>query len=104
MTNQRILETAVKKANKNGFGVNDGWLIPSAQKLLFDDEYKKLIFNHDFAKALWGDKNYMAYKFNTTLDRQPENLSESGIYPLWKWHLVRMTTSIDPIKYLGDNI
>ena len=51
--------------------------------------YEELIFNHDFAKALWPCKE---------LDMYHEEIC------IWKHHLQQMVIADDPIKYLGENI
>lgn len=98
MTNQQILEKAIQKAidggwkdgqaigvytlekNKRGtYGlrsVSDGWINVEA-----------VIFNHDFAKALWGE---------TTMDWHHWPTRE------WQYHLQQMVIADDPIKYLGE--
>jgi hypothetical protein len=59
-----------------------------------------LIFNHDFAKALWpGDEIvYRAEVFET-----PDGIGDEYL-ALWEIRLQQMVISEDPIKYLGDNI
>lgn len=65
-----------------------------------------LIFNHDFAKALWGEE-LVTPKYTKLLRKQNlwwgvENCSFDGA--LWQYHLQMMVIAPDPIKYLGDNI
>lgn len=64
--------------------------------------YKTWIFNHDFAKALWGEE----WKSAEILEKLPkENTYKIGtITPCWQWHLQNMVIAEDPIKYLGENI
>lgn len=93
MTNQEILTKAIEKA------VAGGWKDPYAK---YDDNFRlnryqaddyRIIFNHDFAKTLWGETQ-------TTL--------QSGYYHFpgdgWKFHLQRMVIADDPIEYLGRHI
>ena len=112
MTNQQILEKAIKKAIDNGWASTDDnasqqWLgkLKSDQKgidnaggedqLFFKEEWYPVIFNHDFAKALWG----------TELANGKMGLKAFGRYrPKWQTNLMRMVIAKDPIKYLGDNI
>lgn len=50
-----------------------------------------IIFNHDFAKALWGeDVEHHLYK--------------DVWIPEWQYHLQNMVIDEDPIRYLGENI
>lgn len=46
-----------------------------------------VIFNHDFAKALRGEKKIIV-----------------GMIEPWKYHLQQMVIADDPIKYLGENL
>jgi hypothetical protein len=57
---------------------------------------QRFIFNHEFAKALWGEE---------IVHVQPD-LSIPGVYesPLWKQRLMDMVVAEDPIKYLGENL
>jgi len=99
-----ILKRAIKKANKASFGVNDGWLIPGPYKLLFDDENKKLIFNHEFCKALWGEEHYMTQTHEMFPLKENEVNLHGVSLEAWQYHLQMMVISPDPIKYLGDHI
>jgi hypothetical protein len=49
-----------------------------------------VIFNQDFARALWGEPTLIDY------DHGPQD----G----WQHHLQEMVIASDPIKYLGENI
>lgn len=104
MTNQQIIEKAIHKA------IDGGWSEPNGNTLRvmenghlyiemtdgiravgYQTNLERLIFNHDFAKALWGE--------------QPAPLSHSfDGDPLWMTNLCGMVIADDPIKYLGDNI
>lgn len=53
-----------------------------------------LIFNHDFAKALWGEDT-ITVPSDAFMLRQPTR---------WEHHLRNMVIAPDPIKYLGENI
>lgn len=59
---------------------------------------EQLIFNHDFAKALWPNpKNY------NNFEGMKITISVTKI-PLWQVHLQMMVIADDPIKYLGENL
>jgi len=117
MSDSDVLKKAVQKAIDNGWlgfnvknkedklkwytGPSPVWFLDNAK--YYDDirqfaspngtsfELNGLIFNHDFARALWGDTHFIG---GTTA------------YPLVQFeeHLSQMVISDDPIKYLGDNI
>lgn len=94
MTNQQILEKAIKKALDNGWANSQEYSIHLDHLDTLDHEYvdsSGLIFNHDFAKALWGEKNRGIVKV-------PGDLYAPL---LWQYHLQQMVIADDPIKYLG---
>lgn len=97
LSNQEILEKVIKKANKAGFGVNDGWLIPTSkigiELMIADRDYYKLIFNHDFAKSIWGEE--------PGLGATPGFIDDA---PNWQYHLMLMVIAENPLDYLKDNI
>ena len=67
----------------------------------------ELIFNHDFAKALWGeDVEYGISEVNghwyQIYDGDERTYIE--ILPACQFHLQQMVIADNPIKYLGDNI
>jgi len=130
MTTKEILETAIQKA------IDGGWLTvktkPRLKAVVFEDVYddwgdyasyiiidlrnrkpvqfesvESIIFNHDFAKALW--------PATVEIDTEPEYAEgdqEIGGIPwnthetveAWSYHLQQMVLAEDPIKYLGENI
>lgn len=110
MSNQQILEKAIQKAIINGWDILDrsesngfilrkdaygnpfvAWTSDPKQEDAFAQNYMEIIFNHDFAKALWGEMK-----------------GKDGPCPLifsgWKYHLQQMAIADDPIKYLGENL
>lgn len=94
--NKEILEKSLQKAIKGGLS-NSG-IISWKQHLITDDEETLrrfapiLIFNHDFAKALWPPDDETLEGFTST-----DN-------PMWQYHLQQMVIAQDPIKYLSENI
>jgi hypothetical protein len=115
--NQAILTKAIQKAIEGGWEQNLHYLHGNLKdkeaifmkwvsnlELAGDhayynyDEYfcvLELIFNHDFAKALWGECTTW---FN--------NQYGPGIVPKdgYQFHLQQMVIADDPIAYLGENI
>ena len=71
-----------------------------------DTSIKEIIFNHDFAKALWGDWNIVEtgriYNADGSLDGAGTVTSFSG--KIWQYHLQQMVIAEDPIKYLGEHL
>ncbi len=116
MNNQLILEKAIQKAVDGGwtdynsleslelvkttantvtlkgwveYVDEDGNTDESQTEITFN--YKELIFNHDFAKALWGEK-------------EQDWDGEGYTTPDWQYHLQEMVIANNPIEYLGANI
>lgn len=98
------LKRAVNKAVINGWYL-DGMLAiqvdPSGQLLFMSkggDNWEPLalsdvLYDHDFAKALWGDE-YINYI-----------VGESHLYLVaWQYHLQQMVLADNPVEYLEENI
>lgn len=110
MTNAEILAKAIQKAIDGGwnhYGGEEPDIIvePSTYPVTMKPEYRvligprpysyachtKVIFDHSFAKALWGEG-------------EQEDKDGWAIYDPWMYHLQQMVIAPDPIKYLADNI
>lgn len=90
--NQEILERAIKLAIDGGYRFATYHVKPTGDEPNWSEVVVKFVqnkmyFNHDFAKALWGEGD-----------------EQLGQATLWKWHLANMVIADDPIKYLGDNL
>lgn len=119
MTNQLILTKAIAKAIAGGWlalnlGGKEVWLEMTDEKRAYhinnmivmgrnvaSQSYPITIFNHDFAKALWGE-NDQAYELHIPFGR--DGLHIKYVSPKWQYHLQQMVIADDPIKYLGENI
>lgn len=112
MTNQQILEKAIKKA------IDGGWKRDYRVKYSFVtkdtsvddwDTYAPIIFSHDFAKALWGEEPKRIIQWVTAedgvinMDDGKVKLTGQMLYN-YKFHLQQMVISDDPIKYLGEHL
>lgn len=91
MTNQQILKKAIEKAVKNEPNfqhfMNKVWYEP--EKMIRDGAYLVLIFSHDFAKAFWGEEEWM-------------NSSYGGARKIkegWQYHLQKMVLLSDEEKF-----
>lgn len=112
-TDKQVLDKAIKLAliggwnecgqPDNGWGVDcNQWSVPTGTHLMINhcrrgDEYyhrNQIIYSHDFAKALWGDKDTIVWAD----DQRMETL------PAYKFHLQQMVISPDPIDYLRENM
>ena len=120
MNNEEILEKAIQKAINNGWNRFNRYTtrvyvgrvfnydsriyiygepilpcnaITASVRILYTPE--EIIFNHDFAQALWGMKK---------LTKAAANLSDVNTIYLWQLRLQQMVVSKNLIEYLGDYI
>lgn len=104
MLNKQILKKAIEKAVKNGWHEKEARdatpsLIASAilgaynRKINTLNWYYPIIFDHDFAKAFWGEElaRWSGNVFNINWTRQ---------MPEWEHHLQRLALAKDRLKYL----
>lgn len=122
MTKQEVLDKAIQKAQANGFMTDHkfehskdmGWTYVLREKptqspggltvnvtgMLSEGD---IIFNHDFAKALWGEK-YPKVELPPQPDYvdidEEDTYSLGALVPHWQFHLQRMVVADDPIEYL----
>jgi hypothetical protein len=111
MNKKDVLEKAIQKAiaggwDKKGYGTA---VVSTANYIFFHNECEEhgpenfskdyspeeVIFNHDFAKALWGEGEMKDCKY-------PD--CDETCLAMWQYHLQQMVIADDPIQYLGDNI
>lgn len=107
MTDTQILEAAIYKAIDGGWSFEIGdnefvvWLdethSPSVTQHGDMLDHQRIIFDHDFAKALWPG-------YINTATWEICQHSEHGDMPLMYWHLQQMVIADDPIQYLGENM
>lgn len=116
MTNEKILTKAIEKATANGwyFGqtrstkkftsvINDAGDLSIEFYIDVDlgqhEEWdvEKLIFSHDFAKAVWGENRFSS-------DPEEVGIAYGMLTAPWQYHLQQMAIADDPIAYLGENI
>lgn len=83
-SNAEFLDRAIATANANGW----------KGSVVYPDVYRspeQLIYNHDFARALWGKE-------------APNNYCKLTDVDMWQYHLQQMVVADDPVAYLGENI
>lgn len=116
MNRQEILTKAIDKA------IAGGWIpfkvitsIPgNPTEKLVSLAPQNYIFNHDFAKTLWGDTTIELYFPDSELNHQfmggilsypyDEGSSMEFNCPKWKYHIQMMVIADDPIAYLRENL
>ena len=111
MTHREILEKAIQKAIDGGWDGGRFRPLPlDLNRWRFDSDYDafgigqyedeiwiepcEYIFNHEFAKSLFGED---------TIHVSLAGYHEDSV-PIWKYRLQEMVISDDPIKYLGANL
>lgn len=109
MTNKEILKKCFKKIeykweNKLNASIYEEVLIwKNEDKCLcewaINDNYYKIIFSHEFAKAFWGDELIKTYPTG--------EWTECKHIKKWQYHLQQMILEENPLKYiekfLGEN-
>lgn len=100
------LNLAFKIALSNGWTPSLDTGSESDQKryvLKHSDKLEYLIYNHDFAKALWG--GYKSDVYTHQDDDPPDtfSLARKGNVG-WQYHLQQMVIAADPIEYLAQVI
>ena len=108
MANEQMLKKAIEKAEKGGFNIEIFWwrlknprssVHPSTRGMRFIDNNlskiaehsRELLFNHDFAKAFWGEKGMTVF---VNVDDKPYQLNN------WQHHLQQMVLEKEPLKYV----
>lgn len=123
MTHKEILEKAIRLAIDGGWNAKlnedldcwepnhhawfDGGRGERGEHVYPEDVWAELIFNHDFAKALWGDKpapfkiwqeENIGTADYTTTERTIAYIEN------YRVRLIEMVLADDSIKYLGDQL
>ena len=96
MNTAKVLGRAIQKAVDNGWNMGVELSVAKDGSTMFSDGERTgvydVIFNHDFAKALWGEEYKRMCKYD------PEE------YIAWEHHLQQMVIAEDPIKYLEKHM
>lgn len=118
---QKILEKAITKAIDGGWNYYKGskfenfkhrkeFDVLSMAGLCVDLHYgprlwpEQVVFNHDFAKALWGEpKATVSIAIGGSYVIPTEKEIRAGNFG-WQYHLQQMVIADDPIAYLGANL
>lgn len=93
MTDIETLKAAWEKAIDKGFvPIDNKHVIVTDNRTDIRFGYESWIYDHDFARALWGEE----------VDWYDTN--DDSFMPRWKGHLQEMVVADDPIAYLKDHI
>ena len=116
MTSSQVLEKAIQKAIDGGWEHEtvipwrDGYGVQKLKSIEHLKEYdvEHIIFNHQFAKALWWKKGkakmYYNYPINWGLFKDDELQTTTALLEEWQYHLQQMVIADDLIEYLEKAI
>ncbi len=106
-----MLKTIIERAVEGGFDddtvkfVFDVWGIEHVMTNDFElsPKYYQILFNHDFAKAFFGEENYNGEEY-TMFDHNHRFIGYIGRdIKEWQYHLQQAVLSEDPITYYYEN-
>lgn len=110
MTQENKLKKIVEKA---GFHVPEH-SSKKAKEIIKEQDYYAFLFDCDFAKAIWGDKEIQIVYDNTILERKIKDDDlvgeDDSIYFTFRrvssylWHLQQAVISDNPIDYYYENL
>lgn len=109
MSNKEVLTKAIEKAIANGWKGLRGIIYSGAsftpdfqaEMYMIANRPEEIIFNHDFAKSLWGEELVERYSGLTEEEYGPSRHEYALILiPRWQYHLKEMIVDDEPIKYL----
>ena len=107
MTNEQILKKSIEKVVKNGWR-DESWedkpkdISGYYNWLIKTRRINDVIFSQDFAKHLWGEKEYTFL----TIDREGGEKLDIDFHGAripnvtWQYHLQQMVLEEEPLKYI----
>jgi hypothetical protein len=102
-TKEQKLKAIIEKGIKGGYKYE----YPYEPKVLqYNNYYYIVIFDHDFAKAIWGEEEGIfdcPYGCEDSDEDQEDFRMEVEI-PKWQYHLQQAVISKDPIQYYYDHL
>ena len=100
MKDEDILRKAIEKAKKNGYFYPYGSHAFFAEEVE-DKDYFATIYDHDFAKAFWGEEECIYVKAQGVLPIPFTDATQRGAgIMIWQYHLQAMVLEKSPLKYL----
>lgn len=111
-SSQETLQRAIEKAIEGGWDTAHFTTLKSSYKHPDESEFHDIlgdwhmispldvIYNHDFAKSLWGED--LSYAESKGARFSSANITRKPL--LWQHHLQQMVISPNPIEYLGANL
>ena len=101
MTDTQILDKAIEKAIKNGWGRVITYNSYRTEVSMHRMMYYTLIFSHDFVKAFWGDE-LIELANPDWCDNLPtcDDDLDHDTQLSWQYHLQQLVLEKEPLKYL----
>lgn len=107
MNSQEILSKSIEQAIAGGWDmktlVGQTWIAPDVATGYQFRTGNDFIFNHDFAKALWGEEKCPFQILNDKFEAFGVE-HETYYWPKWKIMLQGMVLADDPIAYLEEHM
>lgn len=102
MTEIEIIKALLDKSKKNGYGIDTG---APLDVFVQHKVYYKFLFNHDFAKAIWGDVFVDEEGKEIVIEFDPKSKKTvftppPGMIPKYLYHLRGLALSTDHLAYL----
>lgn len=97
MTQKQILKAAIEKAVNNGYDLSERdmeyFFSQRSSAALY---YEALLFDHDFARAFWGNKKHRHSS------RCPKEcfLNPKPQLPAWEYHIQQLAVTEDRLAYI----
>ncbi|MGW5074042.1 hypothetical protein [Rhodococcus sp. NPDC004095] len=106
MSDREVLERAIQIAIDGGWTLYAGAGASYAVQDAFNfGRVECIIFNRDFAMALWGTQSEaLDYIDGIYVDGDGEDSAAPVYVRCYEKHLMQMVIADDPVKYLGENL
>jgi hypothetical protein len=99
MEDLEILQRVIIQLRKNGFNIFEAWI--EKIYLGLTQDYYKLIFSHEFAKAFWGEEEYHPTEhIEDQFPYMKADFDRLKVCKCWEYHLQNMVLEKEPLKYL----
>jgi hypothetical protein len=111
MNRKKIMERVIMKAVRGGWGPpGSAWSVTKdcviwervGRWRRIKTSFNDLLFDHDFAKALWGEDGFPGEFTGKYPNPLHANNFNHGAQKGWQYHLQQMVIADDPVLYVGE--